>query len=97
MSKVNKSIGLLRNFQPVLPRPSLLTISKTFIRISFDYADVYDQSYKSSLHNKIKSNQYNAALAVTGAIRGCSSEKLYQGLDLESSEKTLVQKTLPIL
>ena len=28
--------------------------------------------------------QYNAAIAITGAIRGTSSEKLYQELGLES-------------
>ena len=90
LSKVNKSIGLLRKFQPVLPRSSLLTIYK---RGPFDYADVvYDRSYKSSFHEKLESIQYNAALAVTGAIRGSSSEKLHQELDLES-----LQKTLPIL
>ena len=49
LSKVNKSIGLLRKFQPVLPRSSLFTVYYTFIRSHFDYADVvYDQSYKSS-------------------------------------------------
>ena len=43
LAKVNKSIGLLYKFQPVLPRSSLLTIYKTFIRIHFKYADVvYD-------------------------------------------------------
>ena len=35
-------------------------------------------------HEKLESIQYNAALAVTGAIRGSSSEKLYQELGLES-------------
>ena len=85
LSKVNKSIGLLRKFQSVLPRSSLLTIYKTFIRSYFDYADVvYDQSYKLSFHEKLESIQYNAAFAVTGVVRGSSSEKLYQELDLES-------------
>ena len=32
----------------------------------------------------IKSVQYNAALAITGAIRGSSREKLYQELGFES-------------
>ena len=32
----------------------------------------------------IESIQYNAAIAVTGAIRGTSSKKCYQELDLES-------------
>ena len=31
--------------------------------------------------------QYNAALAMTGAIRGTSREKLYQELDLKSLQK----------
>ena len=68
LSKVNKSIRLLRKFQPVLPRSLLLTIYKAFICNHFDYADlVYDESYKSSFHEKLESIQYNAALAVTGA------------------------------
>ena len=65
LSKVNKSVGLLRKFQPALPRPSLLTIYKIFIRSHFDYADVvYDQSYKSSFHEKLESIKYNAALTL---------------------------------
>ena len=38
----------------------------------------------ASLCDKIKTVQYNAALAITGAIRGTSREKLYQELRLES-------------
>ena len=45
LSKVNKSIGLLRKFQSVLPRSSLLTVYKIFIRSHLDYADVV---YRSS-------------------------------------------------
>ena len=45
LSKVNKSIGLLRKFQPVLPISFLLTINKTFIHGHFDYtAVVYGQN-----------------------------------------------------
>ena len=40
---VNKTIGLLRKFQPTLPRNSLVTICKTFIRSHLDCGDViYD-------------------------------------------------------
>ena len=64
--------------QSVLPRSSLLIIFKIFIRSHFDYADVvYDQSYKSPFYKKLESIQYNAALSVTRALRGSSSEKLY--------------------
>ena len=55
LSKVNKSTGLLRKFQSVFPRSSLPTIYKTFILSHLDYADVvYDQSYKSSFHEKLE-------------------------------------------
>ena len=78
-------MSLLRRFQPILPRSFLLTIYKTFIRSQFDFADViYDQAYNSSFHEKLEPLQYNACLAITGAIRGTSSEKLYQELGLES-------------
>ena len=85
LSNVNKPIGLLRKLQPFLPRSSFLTIYKTFIRSNLGCADVvYNQSYKSSFHEKLESIQYNAALAVTGTIRGSFSEKRYQELGLES-------------
>ena len=37
-----------------------------------------------SFHQKLESIQYNACLAITGAIRGTSKEKLYQEIGLES-------------
>ena len=68
-----------------LPRPALLTIYKCFIKPRLDHSDiVYDQAYNLSFHQKLESIQYNAALALTGAIRGSSREKLYQELGLES-------------
>ena len=54
--KISKTMGLLRRFQPVLPRSFLLTIYKTSIRSQLDYADVIcDQAYKSSFNEKLKS------------------------------------------
>ena len=56
-----------------------------FIRSHLDYVDViYDQHYNNSFHQKLESIQYNAALAIAGAIRGYSREKLNQELGLES-------------
>ena len=84
-SKISKTIGLLRKSQNILPRPALLTIYKSFIRPHLDYGDIiYDQAYNLSFHQKLESIQYNAALALTGAIRGSSREKFYQELSLES-------------
>ena len=69
----------LRKFQQMLPRSSLLTTYKTFIRSRLDYADIiYDQAYISTSYNKLESVQYNACLAITGAIRGILTEKIYQ-------------------
>ena len=87
-AKVNRSITLLRKLQIILPRPTLLTIYKAFIRPHLDHGDtIYDQAYNDSFHQKLESIQYNAALAITGAIRGNSSEKLYQELGLESLQQ----------
>ena len=76
---------LLRKFQQILPSSSLLTIYKTFIRSRLHYADIiYDQAYNSDFHDKLESVQYNACLAITSAIRGTSTEKIYRELGLES-------------
>ena len=83
--KTRKIIGLIRKLQPVIPRAALLTIYKSFLRPHLDYGDViYDRAFNESFQNKLESVQYNAALAITGAIRGSSREKLYQELGLES-------------
>ena len=39
-SKVNKTIGIIRKLQNVLPRSALLTIYKSFIRLHLDYGDI---------------------------------------------------------
>ena len=84
INQENKGVTLLRKLQTILPRNSLLTIYKSFIRPLLDYADViYDQPSNASFSKKIESVQYNGALAITGAIKGSSREKLYQELGLE--------------
>ena len=46
-----------------------------------DYGDIlYDQVFNSSFRDRLKSVQYNACLAITGAIRGILNERLYQEL-----------------
>ena len=62
-----------------LPRHSLLTIQKSFTRPHLDYGDIirphldygdiiYDQANNQAVTNKLEAVQYNAALAITGAI-----------------------------
>ena len=85
LNKVNKTIGLQRKLQNTLLRPSLLTIYKSFIRPHLEYDDViYDQAYNVSFQQKVEIIQYNAAVTITGAIRGTSKEKLFEELGLES-------------
>ena len=53
-------------------------------RPHLDYGDVvYDQPSNNAFSNQLATVQYNAALAITGAIKGTSREKLYQELGLE--------------
>ena len=60
-------------------------IIKSFVRPHLDYGDVIDdQLNKSCLSDEIETVQYNAALVITGAIRGTLKEKLYQELGLET-------------
>ena len=81
---VNRTIGLMRKLQSVLPRITLVTIYKAFVRPHLDYGDIlYDQAFNNFFHDRLESIQYNACLAITGAIRGMSREKLYQELGLE--------------
>ena len=49
-----------------------------------------------SFHYKLESIQYNACLAMTGAIRATSKEKLYQELRI-TSVMMLVQKIRKVL
>ena len=84
LNYVSKTVSLLRKLQNILPRSALLTIYKCFVRTHLDYGDIiYDQAFNNSFHQKIESLQYNAALAITGAIRGTLREKIYKELGLE--------------
>ena len=68
-------IGLLKKLSNLLPRQALVIIYKAFIRLHLDYGDVlYDQVFNTSFYAKIESIQYNACLAITGAIGGTSRE-----------------------
>ena len=82
--KISKPLGLLGILHNLLPRSALITTYKAFVRPHLDYDDIlYDQAYNMSFHHKLESIQYNACLAITGAIRGTSKEKLYKELGLE--------------
>ena len=63
LNKVNKTIGLLRKLQNILPRESLLTIFKLFVKPRLDYGSVInDQNSNNTFHRKMESVQHNTAL-----------------------------------
>ena len=88
LCKINKTIGLTLKFENLLPRTALITLYKAFVCPHLDYGNIiYDQAQNASFHQKLESLQYNACLAINGAIRGSSSEKLYQELGFESFQQ----------
>ena len=85
--KTSKSIGLIHKLRHFLPRPSLLQIYKYFVSPHLDYGDIiYDKAFIGSFQKNLESIQYNAALAITGAIRGRVNIRvnIYSELGLES-------------
>ena len=83
--EISKTIGLPHKLQNLFAKTSVIIMYKTFIRLHLDYGDVvYNQLYNMSFHQKLESIQYDACLAITGAMRSTSKEKLYQELGLES-------------
>ena len=84
LDKANRGISILQKLWHYIPHQSLVTLYKSFIRSYLDFADViYDQPTNKSFCDKLESLQYNAALSITGAIRGTSKEKLYKELGFE--------------
>ena len=54
LNKVNKTIGLWRKFQLILPVHSLITIYKTFIRPYLDYGDaIYEFAFNIPFHQRL--------------------------------------------
>ena len=97
IGKASKVIGVIKKLFKSLPRNALLTIYKSFVRPHLDYGDiVYDRPNNESFISKLEQVQYNAALAITGAIKCTSHSKLYIELGLESLEsKRLRHLCLP--
>ena len=51
LCKINKTIGLIRKLQNLLPRTALITLYKAFVRPHLDYGDIiYDQAHNASFH-----------------------------------------------
>ena len=56
---------------------NIIIIFKSFARPHQDYGEIIcERAYNTSFYQNIELIQYNAALAITGTIRGTSREKL---------------------
>ena len=86
LNKVSKTVRLLRKLQNILPRPPLITIYKLFYKVSSRLWRYYLRSSIQPFLSSETSIQYNGTLAITGAIRGTSKEKLYHELDLQAED-----------
>ena len=93
--KCRRGIGMIKLLSKYLPRNTLTELYKLHVRPHLDYSNVIyhippkkcDFSQDTSLNNhmeKLKSVQYSAALAVTGAWKGTSRGKLYEELGWKS-------------
>ena len=81
LSIVTNGTALLRKLRHSIPRKRLLSIYKTFLRPRLNYCDViYDKPHNEKFTDTVEMFQYNAALAITGVIKGTSKEKLYMNL-----------------
>ena len=77
--KANRGIGTIRKLQSKLSRNALLTIHRSFVRPHLDYGEiVHKQATNDSFCKKLESVQDNAALVITGAIKGTSQDKFYK-------------------
>ena len=75
ISKINKGMAVIKKLRYSLPRNSLITIYKSFLRPLIAYGDIiYDQPNNESFCEKIAAVQYKAALAITGAMQGTSRD-----------------------
>ena len=73
-------------------------IYKLYVRPHLDYGDIiyhrYDPEMQSHFTQALEQTQYSAALAVTGAWRGTSRQRLYNELGWESRYLFMVSTTL---
>ena len=85
--KARKGIGIIRFLSKYVSRDVLDQIYKLYVRPHLDYGDItyhrHDPELKLEFTKRLKSTQYSAALAVSGAWRGTNSNKLYEELGWE--------------
>ena len=86
--KARRGIGLIRHLSQHVSRDVLDQMYKFYVRPHLDYGDIiyhrYDPNFSSILTRRLEQVQYTASLAVTGAWKGTSRQRLYEELGWES-------------
>ena len=78
INKYNKTIGIRKRLPLSFSRGSLLTIYKSFVCPHLHYADIiYDKPGNANFESKLERVQYNACLAITGAMQGTNRGSIY--------------------
>ena len=88
ISKARKGIGMIKYLSKYVSRDVLDQMYKLYVRPHLDYGDIlyhkHDPEITSNITKWLEQTQYLAALAVTGAWRGTSRQRLYEELGWES-------------
>ena len=82
--KAKRSIGIIRFLSRYVPRNVLDQMYKLYVRPHLDYGDVIYHEQSMSHSRKLESTQYKAALAVSGAWKGTSMDRLLEELGWET-------------
>ena len=87
IQKARRGIGMIRYLSKYVSRDILDQIYKLYVRPHLDYGDIiyhkYDPQMRLNFTQRLEQTQYSAALAVAGAWRGTSRERLYRELGWE--------------
>ena len=76
IAKITKGVAVIKKRCYSLPRKSLITICKAFLRPSTDYGDIIsDQPQNESFCKKLGSVKYKTALAINGCYTRIFSQK----------------------
>ena len=76
--KILRTASLGYNFTGSYENESVAIMYKSFMTPNLEYGDIiFDQAHNKSFHENLESFRYNASLAITGAIRRTSKEKLF--------------------
>ena len=86
--KARRGIGIIRYLSKYVSRDVLDQPYKLYVRPHLDYGDIiyhkYDPDLRLDLTKRLEQTQYSAALAVTGAWRGTSRQRLFNELGWEN-------------